>query len=403
MIYGLLGWVLFLILWPLLLLSPKLRAGWPQRLGIRLPPASAAPTLWAHAASLGDVQSLRPTLARLRSKLPSWRFVLTVTTSSGRAAALQAERDGLVDVSTYAPFDLPGVVHRFVSRLSPRLLLLEYAELWPCTIHTLAALGVPIVLHNGRLSGTRGFRLLWVVTGNLLESLSLLLMRSPRDAERALSLGARPDATHATGNTKHDGLVPVPAAHRAEGLVWICGCTHAGEEKKLLEVYARLRAQFPALRLIIVPRYPERGPEVTRLCGSAPDITVVTSVGVLRSLYAEADVAFVGGSFVRRGGQNVLEPAICGVPTLFGPSMRNFEEEAECLMISGAGMVHTWAELHDRLSELLANPELCTRVGQAQASWARSQGGAAERNAALIVQLLGRYESSSVNPSLASL
>jgi 3-deoxy-D-manno-octulosonic-acid transferase len=339
-----LEWAIFLVLFPFLLLHPRVRHGIRRRLGIydhdllRTP----GPRVWLHGASAGDVLGLVPIVRELKALRPDVRVLVSAITDSGASMAEQRLiAPGLADAVTYLPYDLPGACRRAIAALRPDVLVLEYTELWPQLIRAASRAGVRLAMTNGRIApeNLSRYRILFALAGNLLEHFDVLMMRADDEAERALQLGAPRDRLHVTGNTKFDALaVSVPEAEDAGlraalglsgGRLWVCGSTHEGEEGPLLDVYAGLRRDFPDLRLVLAPRYVERSGRVLALArerglpsrlrsdgGGGEAVMILDTIGELVRVYQLATVVFVGGSFTSRGGQNILEPAACGKPAL---------------------------------------------------------------------------------------
>jgi 3-deoxy-D-manno-octulosonic-acid transferase len=414
-----LAYVAFAAMLPFLLLHPRVRGGIRRRLGLygRDPLGGrAGPRVWLHGASAGDVLGLVPIVRELKRLRPDARIVVSAITDSGAAMAEQKLRSAeLADEVTFLPYDLPGAVRRTLDALRPDVLVLEYTELWPQLIARAIGRGTKLALTNGRI-GPRNvprYRLMFRFTGNLLAAFDELLMRSEDDAERALSLGAPPEKVHVTGNTKFDALaVSVPAERdellaAALGLrgerVWVCGSTHDGEEGPLLSVFAHLKKDLGDLRMIVAPRYTERAGRVlalarerglsARLRSSPPtapdaDVVVLDTIGELVRVYQLATVVFVGGSFGKRGGQNVLEPAACGKPVLFGPRMENFQDSVQVLVGRGGLQVKDAAALEKLLRDLFARPDELRELGDMAREAVSSTRGASVRDARLIAQLL---------------
>lgn len=410
--------VTYFIFWlglPVLLGHPKLRQGIRRRLGFHpplWPVFEDGPRVWLHGASAGDVLALKPLASALRAVRPDINIAVSTITNSGHA---MAEKLGLVfSTITFAPYDLSGPVHRTLRRLRPKVLVLEYTELWPELIDSAHRAGVGLVLHNGRFSAERlpSYRRLFAIIGNLLEHFDLLLMRDEYEAERARSLGVTPDRIHITGNTKFDNLVvDVSPAKRDEltralafptgTCVWVAGSTHEGEEELLLDVYLGLRKKHPALRLVIAPRYVERAGRIvgfaqrrglrarTRSAPPTPgDVVVMDTIGELVACYGLADCVFVGGSFVTRGGQNILEPAACGKPVLFGPHMENFTDAVQVLLGRGGLQVASSDQLARILTDLVSRDAYRRELGELARAQVTQVRGAARRNAELIAGLL---------------
>jgi 3-deoxy-D-manno-octulosonic-acid transferase len=422
-----LQYVVFAALLPFLLLHPRVRQGVARRFGFYDPiDLGPGPRVWLHGASAGDILGLVPIVRELKALRPDVRVIVSAITDSGASMAQQKlVAQGLAQLATFLPYDLPGACRRALAALEPDVLVLEYTELWPQLIHAAADAGVKVVMTNGRLSpGNVGrYRLLFRLVGNLLERFDLLLMRAEEEAERALSLGADPEVVHVTGNTKFDALaVSVPLtedlalrAALALGLpahgderrpqdrarLWVCGSTHEGEEGPLLEVFAALRKDAPDLRLLIAPRYIERAGRVLALArsmgltarlrsqpGGADAVIVLDTIGELVRAYQLATIVFVGGSFGDRGGQNILEPAACGKPVLFGPRMENFKDSVGVLVGRGGLQVRDPAALLRLLRDLLARPDEIAKLGGLAREAVSSVRGASARNARLITELI---------------
>jgi len=410
-VYRVLGYVFLPLLLPFFLLHPKLRGRFKERLGFYDAIPEGAPRIWVHAASAGDVKAVFPLLVALRRRVPHAVIVLTVTTSTGRA---MAERTHIpADRVFYAPIDTLDSAARAVRRIRPDLLLLEYAEIWPNLVLAAKRSGARVALTDGRVS-PRGFaraRLAAWLYRRVLSAIDLFLMRSVGDAERLEALGAPRERIVVTGNTKYDTPAPgaddVMALRRAFGLapeqrVLVLGNTHASEEAAILPVYARLRDDFPDLVCLVAPRYPERCDEVAQLAsamglrvwrrsGGQPaeaDVLLLDTVGELAAAYGLGTAAFVGGSFTSRGGQNVLEPALHGVPVLYGPRTDNFREEVALLTGQGGEEVGDAEELEGEVRALLEDPARRERVGRLAAERAHSLRGASEENATRLARLL---------------
>lgn len=415
-LYALISILIFPFLWPFLLVHRKLRSGTARRLGL-YPPGFLAgktgPRIWLHGASAGDLLSLLPIYRELRRLRPDAVFIISMMTNSGETIA--RTRFPEADAVTFLPYDVPGIVGRAVKALKPDVLVLEYTEIWPNLIRAVLRQGARLVISNGRLAegNVRNYRLLFMLTGNLLRRFDLLLMREDAERERALSLGAPPDRVHVTGNTKFDALLlslssgpnealPQAFALKPDDWLWVAGSTHEGEEGILLDVFAQLRADFPQLRLVIAPRYLERVQRIVALAESkglgvtlrsaaqpkhAP-VVILDTIGELIATYRLARIVFVGGSFTRRGGQNILEPAACGKAVLFGPHMENFHDSVQVLIGRGGIQVNDASHLRTVTHDLLAQPEKLIELGELAKGAVSSVSGASVRDAALIAGLL---------------
>jgi 3-deoxy-D-manno-octulosonic-acid transferase len=409
LLYVVATYVLFALLFPVLCVHRKTRHGLMQRLGFYGPediPQGEGPLLWLHGASAGDLLALAPMFGPLRQRFPGCRIVLSTMTDSGHAMArarLAKQIDGVV----YAPYDLWGATRRAVKALRPDVLVLEYTEVWPNLIRAAKQSGAHVVMTNGRFSPANvgRYQTLFGLIGNPLKDMSLLLMRQDEEAERARTLGAPGDKVLSTGNTKFDALAAGPAPEdealrSALGLtpgepVWIAGSTHEGEEETLLQVYQHLRERWPTLTLVIAPRYLDRAERIRALARErgltvglrsqgnperAP-VVVMDSMGELSRAYRLATVVFVGGSFTKRGGQNILEPAGQGRPVLFGPHMDNFRDSVAVLRGNGGLQVEDGKALQAALEDLLAHPDRMQELGARAQATVRTISGASERNA----------------------
>ena len=417
--YALASYLLFLVGLPVLLTHPKLRHGIPFRLGLyrrRLDPGRGTPRIWLHGASAGDLLSLQPMMQELKARVPGCCIIVTTITNSGLAMA-RKKLGGVADVVLHAPYDLPGATRRAVATLCPDLLVLEYTEIWPNLIRAAHKGGVRIALTNGRFNPQKlsRYRAFFGAIGNPLRRIDCFLMRSDEEAERVLALGAAPDRVWVTGNTKFDALVLDSGDGREQALrvemglgagpVLIAGSTHEGEEELLLPVYSRLLAAHPGLQLVIAPRYLERSGRIVSLASAAglsdrlrsggatagqAQVTVLDTIGELAAAYRLATLVFVGGSFVRRGGQNVLEPAAQGRPVLFGPHMENFKDSVQVLQGRGGIQVATPDQLFRVADELLSRPDQLEELGQLARGSVTASRGASARNVDHLLAILPR-------------
>ena len=411
-----LEYLVFWLLLPFLLLHPRVRQGIRSRLGFYggVPALPPGPRVWLHGASAGDVLGLVPIVRELKALRPDARVIVSAITDSGASMARQRlVPQGLAELVTFLPYDLPGACRRAMAALRPDVLVVEYTELWPQLIQTASAAGVKLALTNGRLRprNVPRYRLLFRLAGNLLAKFDVLMMRADDEAERALLLGAPRERVHVTGNTKFDALaVSVPAEEDAalrqalalgSERLWVCGSTHEGEEGGLFQVFSILQREHGDLRLLIAPRYIERAQRVLALArlmglgarlrsqrGGSEPVIVLDTIGELVRAYQLATVVFVGGSFGRRGGQNILEPAACGKPVLFGPRMENFQDSVQVLVGRGGLQVKDPMALLRLMRDLLARPDELRKLGELARESVSSVRGASARDARLIAELL---------------
>jgi 3-deoxy-D-manno-octulosonic-acid transferase len=419
LLYAIASYILFVLVLPVLLTHPKLRHGIPFRLGLyrrSFDRGRGSPRIWLHGASAGDLLSLQPMMKELKGRLPGCCIIVTTITNSGLAMARKKLAEA--DVIVYAPYDLFGATRRAVAALRPDLLVLEYTEIWPNLIRAARKAGVRIALTNGRFNPAKmsRYRALFGAISNPLRRIDCFLMRSDEEAERVLALGAAPDRVWVTGNTKFDALVLDGATGREEALraemaldparpVLMAGSTHEGEEELLLSVYATLRGRHPGLQLVIAPRYVERCGRIMALAaeiglpvrlrsgGAAAghaEVTVLDTIGELATAYRLATLVFVGGSFVTRGGQNLLEPAAQGKPVLFGPHMENFKDSVQVLQGRGGLQVSTPEQLLKVADELLSRPDQIEELGGLARRSVSAIRGASARNVEHMLSILPR-------------
>ncbi|WP_372725017.1 lipid IV(A) 3-deoxy-D-manno-octulosonic acid transferase [Immundisolibacter sp.] len=388
--------------------QPAYRQRWPERLGFGR--VSAPGGIWLHAVSVGEVNAALPLLTSLRKTYPALPVLVTTTTPTGSAQLRQ--RLGHTVAHCYLPYDLPGAVRRFLDRVQPRLGIVMETELWPNLFAAATNANIPLVLANARLSqrSSRGYRRLAGLTRQTLGQLSAVGAQTSADAQRLIELGLPQSRLNITGNIKFDA----PVADTAPGLalrqrlgpkrpVWLAASTHAGEEAAALAAHRVLRQAQPGAALILAPRHPQRFPEIARLCHeqgwvtslrSADDDTwcdvyLADSMGELPSLMAAADLVFVGGSLVARGGHNLIEPAQLGKPTLFGPHMHNFAELRDITLAAGAGLqVVDAPNLALQLTTLMADAPRRARMGEAAQALVATHRGATARTLALIAPYL---------------
>ena len=374
----------------------------------------AGPRAWVHAVSVGETIAAAPLVDGLRRAYPSLPLVVTTVTPTG--ARVVAERFAGIATHRYFPLDFPKAVERTLTAIDPAFFICMETELWPNTLRALAARGVPTMIANGRLSDRsfRRYRLVRSALRSVLAGITVFGMRSDEDARRIIALGAPPERVVVTGNLKNDA--PADAAGAADlwrrllGMphdqrVWIAGSTHRGEEEAVLTAHTAASSEHPGLALVLAPRHPERVDEVIALInargfrtvrrsalpgGRTPGaVIVVDTVGELAQMYAVAEVVFVGGSLVPRGGHNVLEAALRRKPVLMGPHTDNFRDAAGMLTASGgAVVVDDAASLTAELRRLLADPALAARRGEAGFEALAAQHGAARQTLELIARFL---------------
>ena len=386
-----------------------------ERFGLGARIGSERGCVWIHAVSVGEVQAAAPIVKALKNRFPGETIVVTSTTPTGAARISKAFGGGVVH--RYFPFDLPGAMARFLDRVEPRVAIIMETEIWPNLLARCRVRGVPVVLANVRLSersaaGYRRFRRLFAPA---LDGVAAIAVQSDEDARRIASIGARPDVINVTGSTKFD--VPILASLREEAAalrrtwgpsrgIWIAASTHEGEEDQVLDAFEQVLDQLPGSLLVLVPRHPERSKEAAALArrrGFSPvmrsrrtadcsgaQVFIGDTMGELPLFYAAADVAFVGGTLVERGGHNMLEPAALGLPVLFGPNVFNFAEISRRLVeAGGAETVSDSASLGRAVIGYLSDADLRHTTGGKGRAFVESNRGAGDHVLAMISAYLG--------------
>jgi len=366
------------------------------------------PPIWVHAVSVGEVMAAHPLVRELRKRYPDRKVLLSTVTVTGNLTARQRVPEA--DAVFYFPFDYPWVVRRVIARIRPAIVLVAETELWPNFFRELRRQGIPSAVINGRISPRSygNYRRFSGFFRQVFDHVNLFCMQSDEDAARIKDIGARPERVMVTGNLKFDQKIPAaqkpPLAIPAGRKVITAGSTHRGEEAILLETFTRLRKQHPDLVLVIAPRHPERFDEVcgliagagyecqrrTRLKGPVKDIVMLDTIGELRAFYAICDIAFVGGSLVKVGGHNLLEPAAMKKPVIFSRYMFNFKEISEALIQAEGGvMVKDKEDLYHELQILLSDRQRAVAMGQRAFSVIAANSGATARTIDRIGGLIG--------------
>ncbi len=393
--------------------EPRYRERLTERFGCgfaQLP----GPSIWIHAVSVGEVTAAAPLVRALGRRYPGMPLVVTTMTPTGS----QRARDlfGATVTHSYMPYDDPGSVRRFFDRVRPALTVILETEIWPNLYHECGRRGIPLVMASARISArsARGYRILFNLIRDSLAHGIVIGAQSEADAERFRRLGASPARTHVTGNIKFDFELPAGVAAAGQALrmahapgraVWIAASTHQDEEQVVLEAHRQVLVSRPDALLILVPRHPERFATVAALvaregfssvsrsstatCTSATEVFLGDSMGELALFYAAADVAFVGGSLVRVGGHNLLEPAALGLPSITGPYNFNAPDIAELLLEQGATSIASDAgTLAAEVIRLCGDADERERRGQRARQVLESNRGAVSRLLALVEPLV---------------
>jgi len=365
LVYTLLWWLLLPVL-PLRLWwrgrrEPGYRANVGERFGFYRCAAHATGALWIHAVSLGETRAIAPLIERLQREAPARPILLTHMTATGREAGRTLFGDRVMQA--WLPYDVPFAVRRFLEHFRPRAGLLVETELWPNLTAAVARTDVPLLLINARLSerSAQGYRRVALLSRPLLRAIAGIAAQSEADAGRLRDLGAQHVVV--TGNLKFDVAVTPAQRHQGAALralfgadrpVLMLASTRDGEEALLLDALARTDALPAATLIVIVPRHPQRFDAVAALLderrvpyarrsanapiGASTRVVLGDSLGEMFAYYGACDVAFVAGSLLPLGGQNLIESIAVGSPTLIGPHMFNFAEASEAALAAGAAL-----------------------------------------------------------------
>ena len=393
----------------------KYREGLGERLG-KVPSrlqTQSTPAIWVHAVSVGEVLAVSELVSQLRQRFQNYRVVVSTTTSTGRKLA--AKHFGEDNVF-YFPLDFAFAIRPYLSVLRPRLIVLAETEFWPNFLRLAQASDARVAVVNARISDRSrpGYRRFRRILKRVLLNVDLFLAQTAEDASRLSDIGAPRDRVQVSGNLKFDVSAPDPppivgslrSNFQQTGArpVVVCGSTVEGEEGLLLRAFENVLASHPRTVMILAPRRPERFGEVAQLLEQlgirywrrslwsgdaiAGGVFLVDTIGELASLYALADVAFVGGSLVPRGGHNIIEPAQHGVAIMVGNHTENFRDIVAMFESRNGVRVVGAAEFPLVLMDLLSNEGERIALGRRGAETLRSQMGATEKTLRALEQLL---------------
>lgn len=377
--------------------------------------------LWLHAVSVGEVNVCTQLIRALEHRAPNAKIVVSTTTTTGMGELRRKLPTHISKI--YYPIDRRGYVMRALNTVKPEAIVLVEAEIWPNFIWRACALNIPLFLVNARLSDRsyRGYKRFGFLFRPLFAAFAGVGAQTEADAAKLRELGCRPEAIHVVGGLKFDAaqlderrLLNVPALLRQFGVpvtapLLVAGSTHAGEEAILAGLFLQLRARFPDLFLVLVPRHFERCRDVGRELtargvkfayrsevtaqmqhkNGALQCLLVNTTGELKYFYEHATVIFVGKSLTAEGGQSPIEPGALGKAMVFGPNMQNFTVETRnFLAADGAVQVRDAAELESVLAQLLADPARREQLGGNALKVVRENLGAVERTVDMIVEKL---------------
>lgn len=411
-VLALLPWAALHLLWRARR-QPEYLRHWRERFGcfparnLQDPPQ---PTIWLHAVSVGETRAAQPLVAALRERYPGHRILFSHMTPTGRATSEALFGDSVERI--YLPYDTPWAMRRLLRHYRPQLGLIMETELWPNLIAACRRAGVPLRLVNARMSerSARRYAMFPALTRDALQGLAAIGAQSAGDAARLTALGAQ--GVTVTGNIKFDIEAPQAQLELGRKLragygdrpVWLAASTREGEEALILDAWRRGKpgggADGAAL-LVIVPRHPQRFDEVARIAAErgfsvqrrsensaiagATEVLIGDSMGEMFAFHASTDIAFIGGSLLDFGSQNLIEAAACGTPILIGPSTRNFAEAAaEAITCGAARPIRGADDLVSQVNALLADADRRRQMGAAGQAFTARHRGATARTLELI-------------------
>ena len=409
--------LIFYLATPLILLRLLWRArkqpAYLQHLGERFGfygEKPAQPLIWVHAVSVGETRAAQPLIEALQKSWPDHRILLTGMTPTGRAAGLEVYGDSVIQA--YLPYDIPVTVNRFFRHFSPVFGVLMETEVWPNLLAAAQAQKVPVVLANARLSArsARGYGRIAGLVRPAFAAFKAVAAQTAQDAQRLGEQGVL--SAEVCGNLKFDvtpaeGKLALGRHWRSllgKRPVWLAASTREGEETLVLNAW-RIMAQPNAL-LVLVPRHPQRFNEVAALLAAEgincirrgeglPDASTQVwlgdSMGEMAAYFALADFAFIGGSLLPLGGQNLIEAAACGCPVLVGPHTFNFTQATEDAIAAGAAKRVLDADaLGRQAGELFSDPDQLAKMRQSAVAFAAAHRGATAKTVALIARVMGQ-------------
>ena len=398
---------------------------------------TSAPAVMIHAVSLGEMNATRALVAKLREARPGLRFIISTTTDTGYARGRELYGSAAGCQVIRYPLDFTSAVERVLDAVKPGVVVLMELEVWPNFLSQCGRRGIPVLLVNGRLTGSsfRNYKLAGPVTTAMFRRLAVVCAQEQTYADRFVALGAPPERVRVTGTMKFDNAPPASAIDGAdevakavglrpgEDRIWVCGSTGPGEEGLVLDAYESLIQKYPSLRLVIVPRHPERFDEVKAkvlLFGfplvrrsspgdlwrpledsalpDAPPVILGDTMGELRKFYSLADVVFVGRSLVdlgaRQHGSDMIEPAALAKPVVVGPYTGNFTEVMNAFLAAKAMVqIRREGDLSEAIDRLLADPGAAGAMGRRAQDVVRQQQGATDRHVQVILDHLPRVSS----------
>lgn len=409
---------------PFFLLKGKKRKGLRLRFGLYpqeiVKNLNKKRNIWIHAVSVGEVMAIGPLIKQLHSSFPDYRLVLTTVTETGNAVAEKVK--GEDDIILFLPLDVSFIVRKVLQIIHPQLLIIAETEIWPNLIRETDKAGIPIIFVNGRLSDKsfRNYSKVKLFLKALLKRVHFLFVQTEIDKKRFAQLGAPENSVHVTGNMKFDMDIDLFSDEskcklrsllglNADNILLVCGSTHNGEDEILISAYLNIKMKCPRIKLLIAPRHIKRSGHIRSLIEHAGGIAVKISeissavtgdmakngvfildkIGELRFFYAIADIVFIGGSLVKKGGQNMIEAAAFSKPIIFGPYTFNFNAVVDAFIKADAAkIVYDKKTFEDIVQRLYEDDSLRNLSGKNAFNVYRSNKGATEYVVSSIKQIL---------------
>ncbi len=362
--------------------------------------------IWFHAVSLGEVIASQK---MIKSLTKNYIINLTVSTPTGLRQAKKLYRNYDINIS-YAPWDFYYCVNAFMKNIRPDLIIVFETEIWPSMIYIASKNNIPVLLSNGRMSmrSYSSYKKFNFFSKEIFNMLNKVLAQSIPHAERFKDLGVKSSAIQVTGTVKFD-LIPAAAKSNSDLDSFVktknilAVSTHHGEDEIMLRAFSEVLTHFPNIKLIIVPRHPERAAAISKLADkknisaciesegidTKSSILIINSIGKTSALYESAEAVFVGGSLVERGGHNIIEPAFFACPIIIGPHMFNFESIAEEFRNNAScKVVHDSKSLANEFINLIANKDEALMMTEAASKILVRNSGASDRQLSVIMDFL---------------
>jgi len=408
-----------------MVLTKRYRYGMGNRFGIlseSIKSVSKGRVIWIHAVSVGEMKAASILAPLLRKAFPSHTLLFSSVTHTGNKVArtIATGNEGVF----YLPLDISFIVNKVVRAIRPELFLCLETELWPNLVSSLFKFNTKIILINGRISHRSyfGYKKIRFIVSGILKKFSLILMQSEQDAVRILTLGASKGKVFVTGNLKFDLSLLESTGRRREireklgiteqDILLMAGSTHRGEDEQIVDCLSRLKKEHSNLRLLIAPRHVERTHEIEQILSkhgfksmrfshintqyarrSTHDelyIFILDTIGDLKTIYSASDIVFVGGSLVKKGGQNPIEPAGLAKPVIFGKFTFNFQDVVTSFLENNAAIqVENKDELYSAIRMLLDSPHDRKMLGLNAKDTVDKNSGSSQRTINLILSIVG--------------